>query len=276
MSENAKPGLSNLTLRLLTAAVVVPIIFALLLAAPWWGFLILVYLATTVAAAELASMTLGPHRPQQAWAVAASLATLTLLYFGHGEHVLTSLVVILVVSGFLVGLTRPLPIQSAGGRLAWLVVIPLYTGGLLWTMAALHRLEHGGFWVLLTMMLAWLGDTGGYFAGRAFGRHKLYPTVSPKKTVEGAVGSLAGSVGGALFAHFVMLPELSLTGAIALGLVGGVVGQAGDLSVSLVKRSAGVKDSGFIVPGHGGLLDRIDALLLTSASTWLYATWFLP
>ena len=112
---------------------------------------------------------------------------------------------------------------------------------------------------MLALMLSWLSDTGGYFAGRLFGKHKLYPAVSPKKTVEGAIGGLAGAIVGALIAHFFYLRSLPLGHGVALALVAGAAGQAGDLGESLLKRSFGVKDSGGIVPGHGVLLDRARA-----------------
>jgi phosphatidate cytidylyltransferase len=144
------------------------------------------------------------------------------------------------------------------------------------TLILLRRFENGGAWVLLSMMLSWLADTAAYFSGRAFGRHKLYEKVSPKKTVEGAIGGLFGSTGGALLAHFWYLPELSWVGAVALGIVAGGLGQAGDLAESMIKRSTGVKDSGWIIPGHGGILDRIDALIFTAPVTWAYVTWLHP
>ena len=128
----------------------------------------------------------------------------------------------------------------------------------------------------MTIMFAWFADTGGYFAGRFLGKHKLYEAVSPKKTVEGAIGGLAGSVRGAVLAHFWFLPSLELVPGIVLALVAGCLGQAGDLGESLLKRSFGVKDSGAIVPGHGGILDRVDALMLTAAVTFLYTLWFVP
>jgi phosphatidate cytidylyltransferase len=173
------------------------------------------------------------------------------------------------------GLFAPTPLERASARTGWLIAGPVYIGVLFTTIALLHQLPMGGSWVLLTMTLAWLGDTGGYFAGRFLGKHKLSPTISPKKTVEGSFGSLAGSLVGALLAHFWYLPELPLLDAVVLALVAGAFGQMGDLCVSLLKRSTGVKDSGAILPGHGGLLDRVDALLFTVPITWMYATWFL-
>ena len=126
-------------------------------------------------------------------------------------------------------------------------------------------------------MFAWFGDTGGYFAGRFLGKHKLYEAVSPKKTVEGAIGGLAGSVLGAR-ARALLVPAVALARArrsSSRSSPARSVRRAISASRSL-KRSTGVKDSGAIVPGHGGILDRVDALLVTSAVTFLYSIWFLP
>jgi phosphatidate cytidylyltransferase len=148
------------------------------------------------------------------------------------------------------------------------------------SLLAVMRRDLGGHvgpgYVVVAIMFAWFADTGGYFAGRFLGKRKLYEAVSPKKTVEGAVGGLAGSVLGALVAHFWFLPELSLAHGIPLALGASVFGQAGDLGESVLKRSTGVKDSGAIVPGHGGILDRVDALMLTSAVTFFYTLWLAP
>ena len=133
----------------------------------------------------------------------------------------------------------------------------------------------GPSYVVLAIMFAWFSDTGGYFAGRFLGKHKLYEAVSPKKTIEGSIGGLAGAAVGALLGHFWFLPSLPLVDGIVLAIVAGALGQAGDLGESVLKRSTGVKDSGAIVPGHGGILDRVDALLFTSTATFLYTLWFV-
>ncbi len=278
MPEQGKPprkGLSDLGARLLTAAVGVPLLLWLLFLAPKWGFLGLVYLATAVGAVELFGMTLPKRRFLQGLGAALSLAVFSVVVFHPSALAIVSTVLGVLVVGLLGGLAAPEPIETAGSRMAWLVAGPLYVGGLLATIALLHQRDHGGSWVVLAMMLAWFGDTGAYFAGRAFGKHKLYERVSPKKTIEGSVGGLIGSIGGALLAHFWYLPELPLLPGVALAVVAGALGQAGDLVESLVKRSCGAKDSGWIVPGHGGLLDRVDALVMTSAATWAFAAWYL-
>jgi phosphatidate cytidylyltransferase len=135
--------------------------------------------------------------------------------------------------------------------------------------------------LLLPVIATWVGDTAAYFGGRAMGRRKLLPAVSPKKTVEGAVCGLAGSILAAAVVAGVFLPllggaePLGWAPAALLGLIIGVVAQVGDLAESALKREAGVKDSGGILPGHGGILDRFDALLFTLPLTWLLLPLFL-
>lgn len=275
MSEASAPKASNLTVRLATAAVVVPLLLALLYAAPLWGFLAVVYFACAVAAWELFTMVAPGDRASQVVGTLAALGVFTLIRFYGDAPWLVLAIVALTVGGLLFGLVRPEPLDKADRRVGWMIAGPLYTGGLIATISLLHARPLGGSWVVLSMMLAWWGDTGAYFAGRAFGRHKLYEKISPKKTIEGALGGLAGSAIGALVAHFWYLRALPLVDGIVLALVAGALGQMGDLAESLLKRATGVKDSGVIVPGHGGMLDRIDALVFTSAATWAYATYVL-
>jgi phosphatidate cytidylyltransferase len=125
----------------------------------------------------------------------------------------------------------------------------------------------------MSLTFSWLADTGGYFFGRFLGKTKLYEAVSPKKTRAGFVGALVGASVGATLASLWYLPALPLAHALPLGLFAGAVGQLGDLVESLLKRSTGIKDSGGIVPGHGGMLDRIDALIVVSPIVYLYSSY---
>lgn len=119
----------------------------------------------------------------------------------------------------------------------------------------------GGIGLYFALSVVLLGDTGAYFVGRAFGKTKLLPRVSPKKTLEGAMGGLVASgIAGGLLTHFFHLP-FPMWVAILISLAAGIAGQVGDLAESALKRAANVKDSGYLLPGHGGVLDRIDALL---------------
>jgi phosphatidate cytidylyltransferase len=133
----------------------------------------------------------------------------------------------------------------------------------------------GPYLLLFALIITWVGDTVAYFVGRAIGKHKFAPILSPKKTWEGAIASLFGALLVAVvFARYINIPQPHLLGMAA---VGNVAGQMGDLFESAFKRSAGVKDSGTLLPGHGGVLDRIDALILTIPVVWYYWIWvYLP
>ena len=124
---------------------------------------------------------------------------------------------------------------------------------------------------MLAIALTFSNDTGAYFAGRGLGRHKLYPAVSPAKTVEGAVGGMLAGLLVLLGARATFVPWLTIGDCLLAALPAGVLGPIGDLVESLIKRAFGVKDSGRLIPGHGGILDRIDALLFVSAWLYVYA-----
>jgi phosphatidate cytidylyltransferase len=152
----------------------------------------------------------------------------------------------------------------------------------------------GAFWLLYLLLVVWAGDIFAYFVGRSVGRHLMAPRISPKKTWEGAAASLAASlvVGGVLFTYALQISSFllrvgliqrrdglfglekpELWPIILLTIALNVAAQLGDLVESLIKRGAGVKDSGTILPGHGGMLDRIDALLFAAPLLWFYAAW---
>lgn len=260
-------------MRLATAGVMVPaLLYSLYWAQTPWIYFGIVWACATVGAHELFAMTMPGQRLLQAWGVIASTAILALVTFAAASTWLLVAIIGVVGIGMLLTLVKAEPIEQASSRIAWLIAGPLYVGGLFGILCNLFLREHGGSWVVLAMMFSWFSDTGGYFAGRAFGKRPLHPVVSPKKTIEGSIGGLLGSLIGVLTACFGYLPELPLAHGIVLAIVAGALGQAGDLCESLIKRSVGVKDSGSIVPGHGGVLDRADALLFTAAVTWLYVT----
>ncbi len=148
-----------------------------------------------------------------------------------------------------------------------------WVGGLSGAIAALRQVPEAndGPWrVTLLLFIIMLGDTFAYFVGHAMGRHKLAPSLSPGKTVEGALGGVVGGVLGALFVRFLGFEALTVEAAVGLGAVVAAVGIAGDLAESLFKRWAGVKDSGAVFPGHGGMLDRVDSLLFGAPVLYYY------
>lgn len=128
----------------------------------------------------------------------------------------------------------------------------------------------GGGTVIAVLATIWICDSAAYFGGRALGRHRLFPRVSPKKSWEGAIFGFLGAVGAMVAAREIGLGYLSLTHAIVMGAIIGSVGQVGDLVESLIKRDAGIKDSSGLIPGHGGVFDRFDSFILVSPLIFLY------
>jgi phosphatidate cytidylyltransferase len=144
----------------------------------------------------------------------------------------------------------------------------------------LIRINHGNpgagnRWVLWGLMTCWFSDTAAFCAGKLWGRHKLAPRISPKKTWEGAIGGCLSSGIAAVVGKWWLLPGQSLQTLIILSLVLGLLGQMGDLTESTLKRGSGVKDSSNLLPGHGGMLDRIDAVLFAAPLLYSYLNWFV-
>lgn len=266
---------SNLATRLLTAGIVAPLILVLMYFGPVWGFSLFIFTANALSAREFFLMTHPEDAIARAVGILLTLAvSVVLLLLRADPRALLAVMAGLPLASILLALVRLGEVRTAAARMAATTFGPLWVS--LLTFIALLREEQGAIgpgYVLMTLMFAWLADTGGYFAGRFLGHRKLYEAVSPKKTVAGFVGAIFAALCGALLAHFWYLPEIPLVDALALGLVAGTLGQLGDLGESLLKRSTGVKDSGEIVPGHGGMLDRLDALYVTSAIVYLYTRW---
>jgi phosphatidate cytidylyltransferase len=165
-------------------------------------------------------------------------------------------------------------IESAAREISFALLAFIYIPFLLMHLVLLRQTGFGIQWMFVIMLIVMTNDSAAYYTGSAFGKHRLYPLVSPKKSIEGAIGGLVGSLGGTLLAKFTFFPQLTFRDAVVTALVVGVVGQAGDLFESLLKRSFGVKDSGTIIPGHGGVLDRLDSILFAAPITYYYVLFF--
>jgi phosphatidate cytidylyltransferase len=269
---------TDLRARLLSAFLLAPLLLLLLFRGSPDAWYALVFVCTAVATLELVTMTHQGDRVAQVACVLCSLAVSWVVYWhGSDPRLLLTSILVLPIVGLLLALWRLPDMPSAALRAMSGIGSPLYVGGLLTCLALLRRDAGalGPYYVLLALKLSWLADTGGFFAGRYLGQNgkKLHPRVSPKKTQIGFVGSLLGATLGVLIAKLWYLQDVPLPELLLLGVIAGSLGQLGDLAESMIKRSAGIKDSGHLIPGHGGVLDRIDALLIVSPILYLYVAW---
>ena len=261
----------SLPLRLITALLALPLLLLLAWAGDlWFTFLVL----AVVLLGLIEFYRLGPGigaRP----VLLLGLFWATLLVFN--AHYDTSFGLAIVLGGsFLLSLMWPLTRRPRRGAwMDWFFTLagPLYLGLTLSHAVWLRQLDHGWEWVLLVLLTVFATDTSAYFVGRAMGRHPMAPTVSPGKTWEGGVGGILGAVGVAVALSFLLDFPLSPWQAVLLGAAAGVVAQVGDLAESALKRAAGVKDTGRLVPGHGGVLDRLDSLVLTFVVVYHSVRW---
>ena len=269
IEQPPKKGLSGTALRVATVVPLIPIILWMMFAGPRWLWQVFLLCAIAVGGYELMAMKVPSSRGLRAWGSASSVL------FGYTVMTLASaaalygVILLLILGAMMWSLMQEDPLHNASVRVGWLLGTPIYVGGTLASAVLIRDFAPTGAWVLLAMILAWGSDTAAYFVGRKLGKTKLAPRISPKKTIEGSAGGLAAAVLGAVVMSF-FLPGFGVLDAVALGVLAGAAGQAGDLMMSVLKRSSGVKDSGGILPGHGGILDRVDALVFTAPATWAY------
>ena len=212
----------------------------------------------------------GDNRVALGWLVLGTVSVGVAL-LGWGANMAFAVVCLLIPATMAFVTLRPGASLKGGADGEGRYVLGMSWIGLLVTLALLRRLPDGLGWVSLPLVVSWCGDTGGYFAGKYLGKHKLYPRVSPKKTWEGVAGGVTLATAGAFAVRATLLPALTPVDCVVLGVGLSLAAVLGDLSESLLKRAYEVKDSGWIMPGHGGLLDRIDSVLFVSPLLYGYA-----
>jgi phosphatidate cytidylyltransferase len=291
--------------RVATALVLIPVVVGLVLFTPTWVVAIAAAVVTVLALWEYFALgeAIG-HRAYRIWTILCSLVLVTqqalatpvsgFLGLRNASGVTSntvpcveSMLWIFTVTFpttlfflFVLGLTL-LTLFTKRALVETLPAIGISSGALLVVAfplsfaVRLHRFaDNGPRLLLFALVITWAGDTAAYFVGRAMGKHPLAPHMSPKKTWEGSVAGMVGSLIVAwAFSYWIRIPIGHL---VAMAVIGNVAGQMGDLLESAYKRSAGVKDSGGLLPGHGGVLDRIDALILCIPVIWYYVVLVNP
>jgi phosphatidate cytidylyltransferase len=263
------PNTKNLLVRIATAVVGLPVVGAFVFWPDPRGLGALCLLVAALSLVEYVGLTLrGRPLAERFGTVLVGCALFLALVIRPAQGLVWLLgSVVAIALLFLPTASQP---QSAWTRLTAAGFGVFYVGGLLAAVPILHG-SLGPAWVALVVALSFGNDTGAYFAGRGFGKHKLAPAISPGKTIEGALGGLVANLVIVAVAKAFFMTELTVRDVVMLAVPAAIVGPAGDLVESLLKRAAGAKDSGRLLPGHGGILDRIDALLFVGAYVCIYA-----
>lgn len=258
--------------RILTGAALIPVLYLVVWHLPPAYFILLIMAAAAVGMHEF--YRLAQHRGAKPLVV-PGISIGVLLVFNFAQPLLPDLGIgfFLTASIFLVLIGRlfsPRPVEGAGADIAMTVLGIFYVALLFGYQAAIRMVDDGKLWIVFLYLVIWASDTAAYYIGSAFGKHRLYEKISPKKSLEGLAAGLIAAPGAAVLCRAWFLPEAGLLEAALLGLTLAAVGVVGDLVESLFKRSAGVKDSGALIPGHGGVLDRMDSVLFAAPVLFYY------
>ncbi len=262
---------SSLVLRFLSVLVLLPIVLSLLWVGGWWFFgliAVLMVLATWEYVRMLSHLGYHPSYP---FALALVCVVLLVFHLGDTTFLQPAVAALLICSlaWHVFGDKTDTRIEN------WLLPLAgaLYISWTSGYMLALRALPGGAYRLFVSFAITWAADSGAYFCGRTWGRHHMAPRLSPNKTWEGyAGGVVAGLIAGVLFLGF---GELGWVHGAVLGLLLSVISPLGDLGVSMIKRQVGVKDSGKLIPGHGGVFDRADSLFVTVVVAYMYQVYVM-
>ena len=269
--------------RILVAVVGVPLLLLVLVWAPDWATMALVMLLSVIGAHELMHALCGAEKARRWWGLAGTMSVFAVISVAWSDEKYRvwglALTGKLLLAAFIVlafvcmvveyGKDNALSFTDMSAVFAAGLAVPLALSCLL----RLRMMPYGGGMVLIPLVAAFCSASAALFTGMACGKHKLAPLVSPKKTVEGAIGGLVGGMVGMVIFRIVFffctVHSLNILWCMLLGLVGAAMGQLGDLSFSAIKRQCGIKDYGRLLPGHGGVLDRFDSVIFAAPVIWL-------
>jgi len=270
--------------RIITSLWFVPLLVIVVWFGRQPGFTILIVVFGVLAALEFYRMVATSKAPPLTYfgliwtaclIVSRNSDVLSLVKPNFDPELLTPLLLTSAVILSIIGLLARRQKEGAFTSWAWTIAGILYVGWLLSYLVALRGLDNGRNWIFFVLFTTWASDTAAFVIGKKLGRHKLAPNISPGKTWEGALGGILGaSIASILFfTHTPFQLPLIYWQAIALSVLVSILGQVGDLAESLLKRNMGVKDSGKLMPGHGGILDRMDSIVFAGIVVYYYAIW---
>ncbi len=250
--------------KIWTAIVMVPPMISLIAMGPPAVLILMVLVTTLLGLREFYTLTLPHSKWVERWAgIGLGLTLSVMISYGGTNIVFPFLVLLLLLLSILFMITSK-NLTSTMSNMGIVFFGIFYIGFLLSHVSMIRHRIDGNQWVLFLIATVWAGDISAFLSGTLLGRHKLYPKISPKKTYEGLAGGIAGSVTVALTFAFFFIPQLGIGFCIFLAIGLGFLGQLGDFTESMLKRSAQVKDSGSLIPGHGGMLDRLDSFLFSA------------
>ena len=269
--------------RILTALIALPILLYTVWSSSPYPFVALTALAVILALGEFYQLASEADcQPARALGYVAALLVIGCFVLDKPVWIVAILAA-LVIASLAAGLTRPAhmnrSLAAAGATVLGVSYVALLAGFLAGVRMipdppSLNHLPSKLITLFLAMVM--MTDTGAYYTGRALGRHKLAPRISPGKTVEGAVGGFIAAVIAGPLCRVLFFPQLPLLDSFLLGASIGILGQVGDLAESMLKRGSGVKDSSHLLPGHGGMLDRLDSILFCAPLIYYYSRFFTP
>jgi len=267
-------ALSNTATRILVSLIAIPLILIVCV----YGkipFLIFVFGIALLSFWEFSQIVKNRNSfPNIFLGVVSIILIISNVYFAYSTFYL--LLIIIALSILLVELfrNRESAIANAGTTFLGIFYMGLFSSSIILIREYFVHSDilypEGGYLIISIMVSIWVCDSAAFFLGSAFGKHKLFPRVSPNKTWEGAIAGFVFAVLTMIVAKATVIDQLTLSSSIIIGVIVGIIGQSGDLVESLVKRDAGVKDSSSIIPGHGGIFDRFDSLLLTAPAVYIY------
>jgi phosphatidate cytidylyltransferase len=263
--------------RWITAVIAVPILISLIYLANASIFAVIISIVIAIAAWEYEGIIISRHGCKRRWEFIPPILIIPVAMYLADSELLKSALVFSILLLILCDLYRTNRLGTAPemGLLSQYVLGVFYLPLLMSHFILIRLWEQGIFWVFYVLLIAFAGDVAAYYTGRLLGKTKLCPTISPNKTNEGVVGLVLGAVlASGVYGH-IFFPQIPLVHMLMLAFLASIIGQLGDLFESEIKRSTGVKDSGVLLPGHGGMLDRIDCMVLIAPFVYYYKTFLI-